>query len=228
MTYIYTEHDYLAHHGIKGMRWGVRRYQNEDGSLKSAGKKRYSSDVDDEAAKKEQRKKTLKKVAIGTAAVAGVLAIAGGIAYSKAKYDKNIKLGALAADEARTARKQLMMADRTLLATRDAERSAANEYDRVKRYTDTHMDLEARKELTKAQSRLTRAANDRINAERVSDGLVLKADERRRTSDKHYTTANKTVYARAVKPMEKKMVEANKRFSERLSNGQMLRKRRKR
>lgn len=34
----------LYHHGIKGMRWGVRRYQNKDGSLTPAGKKRYSSD----------------------------------------------------------------------------------------------------------------------------------------------------------------------------------------
>ena len=31
----------LSHHGIKGMRWGVRRYQNEDGTLTNAGKKRY-------------------------------------------------------------------------------------------------------------------------------------------------------------------------------------------
>lgn len=30
---------YLEHHGIKGMRWGVRRYQNPDGSLTNAGKK---------------------------------------------------------------------------------------------------------------------------------------------------------------------------------------------
>jgi len=28
----------LSHHGIKGMHWGVRRYQNADGSLTSAGK----------------------------------------------------------------------------------------------------------------------------------------------------------------------------------------------
>lgn len=31
----------LSHHGIKGMRWGVRRFQNKDGSLTPAGKKRY-------------------------------------------------------------------------------------------------------------------------------------------------------------------------------------------
>lgn len=31
---------YLQHHGIKGMKWGVRRYQNKDGSLTPAGKKR--------------------------------------------------------------------------------------------------------------------------------------------------------------------------------------------
>lgn len=34
----------LYHWGIKGMRWGVRRYQNKDGSLTPAGKKRYSDD----------------------------------------------------------------------------------------------------------------------------------------------------------------------------------------
>ena len=33
--------NYISHHGIKGQRWGVRRYQNEDGSLTEAGRKRY-------------------------------------------------------------------------------------------------------------------------------------------------------------------------------------------
>ena len=34
---------YLAHYGVKGMKWGVRRYQNSDGSLTSAGKKHKKS-----------------------------------------------------------------------------------------------------------------------------------------------------------------------------------------
>lgn len=34
----------LIHYGVRGMRWGVRRYQNKDGSLTAAGRKRYSDD----------------------------------------------------------------------------------------------------------------------------------------------------------------------------------------
>lgn len=35
----------LYHHGTKGMKWGVRRYQNKDGSLTPAGKKRYNKEL---------------------------------------------------------------------------------------------------------------------------------------------------------------------------------------
>ncbi len=57
----------LVHHGVKGQKWGVRRYQNEDGSLTSAGKKKISA----------------KKV-LATTAVAGGLAgaLIGGTVYS--------------------------------------------------------------------------------------------------------------------------------------------------
>lgn len=35
----------LYHHGIKGMKWGVRRYQNNDGSLTAAGKQRLAKSI---------------------------------------------------------------------------------------------------------------------------------------------------------------------------------------
>lgn len=37
--------NYLVHHGVKGQRWGVRRYQNADGSLTDAGRKKYGIKV---------------------------------------------------------------------------------------------------------------------------------------------------------------------------------------
>lgn len=43
MTYYSTpiRSDELWHHGIKGMHWGIRKYQNEDGSLTPAGERHY-------------------------------------------------------------------------------------------------------------------------------------------------------------------------------------------
>lgn len=65
---------YLAHHGIKGQKWGIRRYQNPDGSLTAEGRKRKGlgdprkslfsrkkKEEKTEAEKKEELKEYLRK-----------------------------------------------------------------------------------------------------------------------------------------------------------------------
>lgn len=57
MEYItYNSGSELYHHGIRGMKWGIRRYQNKDGSLTAAGKKKRAS----EEAKLKERERMIK------------------------------------------------------------------------------------------------------------------------------------------------------------------------
>ena len=52
---------FFAHHGIKGQKWGVRRFQNEDGSLTELGKKRYGSKENFEKIQQDKKKKGYRK-----------------------------------------------------------------------------------------------------------------------------------------------------------------------
>lgn len=69
-SYNYGPH--LAHHGIKGQKWGRRRFQTKDGSLTTAGRKRYDDDPSNgspeksrsPASKKTSSKKPVKKKSV--------------------------------------------------------------------------------------------------------------------------------------------------------------------
>lgn len=47
----------LSHAGVKGMKWGIRRFQNKDGSLTPEGKKRYGEHTSDESDTHDDYKK---------------------------------------------------------------------------------------------------------------------------------------------------------------------------
>lgn len=92
--------DYLMHFGIKGMKWGVRRFQNKDGSYTPLGLKRHGNGTSGGSGKAragsgsnaEARKARLKKAA-KIAAIAGGTALAGYGAYRLAKSGKVPRIG---------------------------------------------------------------------------------------------------------------------------------------
>ena len=86
--YVIPKDEDLQHYGILGMKWGVRRYQNADGSLTSEGRKRY--DIGD-------GKQAAKASIVGTLAFGPLGGLAAGLYgrfASKEKVDKLVKVGA--------------------------------------------------------------------------------------------------------------------------------------
>ena len=105
------EYEVIYHHGIKGMKWGVRRFQNKNGSLTPAGKKRRRSDSYHEDYKRahdgksvkqmsdkelrernnrlqmeQQHAQLTKKKNVGMQAVKGAIALAGTITAAQNAY----------------------------------------------------------------------------------------------------------------------------------------------
>lgn len=74
---VHRDDEYLEHFGVKGQKWGVRRYENLDGTLTAAGKKRYAKAekiASREKISKEQIKSNAKKRAAFGAAVGSSVA----------------------------------------------------------------------------------------------------------------------------------------------------------
>ena len=70
--------DSITHHGIKGMKWGVRRYQNSDGSYTAIGKAKR---------KINSKNHYARQIAVGVGVASAALAIYGGVYLHKANHE---------------------------------------------------------------------------------------------------------------------------------------------
>ena len=106
-----SKYDYLEHYGVKGQKHGLRRYQNEDGSLTAEGRDHYGvgdprgkgnmkADPNVEA-RREKKRAALKKIVVGLGAAAAVGASAAALKKStKLRDEMRSKASLLAEAEA--------------------------------------------------------------------------------------------------------------------------------
>ena len=125
-------YDEIKHHGIKGQKWGVRKYQNKDGSLTDAGKKRYGTKENFEKQYPEDVKRNVKATKKTVGAVEKV---------ATAKQQNN--------ERAKEERKREIKADREKQIREDAYkmsdkelRDVVNRLNMEERYTQVMRDRE--------------------------------------------------------------------------------------
>ena len=88
--------DYIAHHGVKGQKWGVRRYQNSDGTLTEEGKAHYHENVSRQARQAKIATGIMNGFVGGYLGAwgSGVAAVLGAVPYAAIPASAAVGLGA--------------------------------------------------------------------------------------------------------------------------------------
>ena len=125
MAHKECNYDELYHHGIKGQKWGIRRFQKKDGTWTAKGKKHRESEENTQKKESVNSEEKKRKVAKTAAVIGGVAlsAVAVGIA-AKAYNDKRLRRQ-YADDFAFEHREAMKQAEQTALACRDRLRNVS-------------------------------------------------------------------------------------------------------
>jgi len=127
--------DELQHWGIKGMRWGRRRYQNKDGSLTPAGRKRYGQD-DLSPEERAEREAATKKAVMNSGDARKVLAYQSNLTNEELRkaldrVDLNSRLSKINADATKSGFDKAMSAIDTVDKVRSAGEKLVNTWNLI-------------------------------------------------------------------------------------------------
>jgi hypothetical protein len=156
--------NYLAHHGIKGQRWGIRRYQNEDGTLTAEGKARQKngeSRLLDSSGNADKIKKVAKYAAIG----AGAVALTAATVYVAKNSDVKRKFDAIV-DSVKSAKVK------ELPEIKNIKKSRAE--DAINRMALSDKELQDRIKRLESEKRLKALSDEALHPGRVYMMNVLK------------------------------------------------------
>ena len=126
-------YDEIKHHGIKGQKWGVRRFQNADGSLTADGRKRYGS---------EDMRNVKKQVDNGKNVVDGVKRSKAKAAEKKTEKKIKDDLSQMSDQELRDIVNRLNMEERYMqvMKTRDVQ-VGKSKVDKILDYAGTALTI---------------------------------------------------------------------------------------
>lgn len=128
-----SEEEYLEHFGTKGQKWGVRRYQNADGSLTAAGSQRYAKLANRYAKAKAKSEKFTNKSNKAKYKAGSIFSNTDKQLAKSAKYErKALRQTNKAAKQKRKLEKLMRKTNTSISEAYDALKSDPVAYERVK------------------------------------------------------------------------------------------------